>query len=92
MIKDDDNEAISTLSIEDLDTSKDVQSIVTIPDEEPTPSTSGCNKQRNVDDEKTSNKILKTELLRKNKKASFFSEYLKIANKDLDVQICSCAM
>nr|XP_047129459.1 uncharacterized protein LOC124809416 [Hydra vulgaris] len=80
---------VSILNIEDLDDTSDVQSIVTIPDKEPTQSTSGCNKRRNSDDEKTLNKIAKTEQVRKNKKTNFSSEYLKIANKNLDVQIHS---
>ncbi|XP_004209397.2 uncharacterized protein LOC101238054 isoform X2 [Hydra vulgaris] len=57
----DSKETVSILNIEALDDTSDVQSIVTIPDEEPTQSTSGCNKQRNSDDEKTLNKIAKTE-------------------------------
>nr|XP_047123502.1 uncharacterized protein LOC124806533 isoform X1 [Hydra vulgaris] len=57
----DGKETVSILNIEALDDTSDVQSIVTIPDEEPTQSTSGCNKQRNSDDEKTLNKIAKTE-------------------------------
>ncbi|XP_065679126.1 uncharacterized protein LOC124814608 [Hydra vulgaris] len=85
----DGKETVSILNIEDLDDTSDVQSIVTIPDEEPTQSTSGCNKRRNSDDEKTLNKIAKTEPVRKNKKTNFSSEYLKIANKNLDVQIRS---
>nr|XP_047123503.1 uncharacterized protein LOC124806533 isoform X2 [Hydra vulgaris] len=59
----DGKETVSILNIEALDDTSDVQSIVTIPDEEPTQSTSGCNKQRNSDDEKTLNKIAKTEPL-----------------------------
>ncbi|XP_065681415.1 uncharacterized protein LOC136095109 [Hydra vulgaris] len=85
----DDKETVSILNIEALDDTSDVQSIVTISDEEPTQSTSGCNKRRNSDDEKTLNKIAKTEPVRKNKKTIFSSEYLKIANKNLDVQIRS---
>ncbi|XP_047143719.1 uncharacterized protein LOC105848346 isoform X1 [Hydra vulgaris] len=85
----DGKETVSILNTEALDDASDVQSIVTIPDEEPTQSTSGCNKRRSSDDEKTLNKIAKTEPVRKNKKTNFFSEYLKIANKNLDVQIRS---
>nr|XP_047146245.1 uncharacterized protein LOC124819092 [Hydra vulgaris] len=85
----DDKETVIILNIEALYDTSDVQSIVTIPDEEPTKSTSGCNKRRNSDDEKTLNKIAKTEPVRKIKKTNFSSEYLKIANKNLDVQIRS---
>ncbi|XP_065651162.1 uncharacterized protein LOC136079354 [Hydra vulgaris] len=85
----DSKEIISILNIEVLDDTSDVQSIVTIPDEEPTQSTSGCNKRRNSDDEKTLNKIAKTKPVRTNKKANFSSEYLKIANKNLDIRIHS---
>ncbi|XP_047127766.1 uncharacterized protein LOC124808620 [Hydra vulgaris] len=85
----DGKETVSILNIEALDDTSDVQSIVTIPDEELTQSTSSCNKRRNSDDKKTLNKIAKTEPVRKNKKTNFTSEYLKIANKSLDVQIRS---
>ncbi|XP_047143531.1 uncharacterized protein LOC105848991 isoform X2 [Hydra vulgaris] len=57
----DGKETVSILNTEALDDTSDVQSIVTIPDEEPTQSTSGCNKRRSSDDEKTLNKIAKTE-------------------------------
>ncbi|XP_047136182.1 uncharacterized protein LOC100199123 isoform X3 [Hydra vulgaris] len=57
----DGKETVSILNTEALDDTSDVQSIVTIPDEEPTQSTSGCNKRRSPDDEKTLNKIAKTE-------------------------------
>ncbi|XP_065680298.1 uncharacterized protein LOC105847669 isoform X2 [Hydra vulgaris] len=57
----DGKETVSILNTEALDDTSDVQSIVIIPDEEPTQSTSGCNKRRSSDDEKTLNKIAKTE-------------------------------
>ncbi|XP_047132284.1 uncharacterized protein LOC105848286 isoform X3 [Hydra vulgaris] len=57
----DGKETVSILNIEALDDTSDVQSIVTIPDEELTQSTSSCNKRRNSDDKKTLNKIAKTE-------------------------------
>nr|XP_047137637.1 uncharacterized protein LOC124814153 [Hydra vulgaris] len=79
---------VSILNIEALDDTSDVQSIFTIIDEELTQPTSGCNKRRNSD-EKILNKIAKTEPVRKNKKTNFSSEYLKIANGNLDVQIRS---
>nr|XP_047140613.1 uncharacterized protein LOC124815842 [Hydra vulgaris] len=48
----DGKEIICILHIEALDDISDVQPIVTIPDEEPTKSTSSCNKRRNSDDKK----------------------------------------